>query len=176
MQDGQHGCTGRERRGRREDVLRFLDEVRGDLGAAVGDVVGVVVAGLVVGGQFRAERGLDHRHLRGPTEHRAQTAGEPDDRDPQHRAQTGGSGDHGQLRGGIPQPLGDVARGDQRGDRARDRQEAESREDAGPDLTHQQSDGRAAVHMPGHLYRAPHERGQATRHGAGGQLGAGLEA
>ncbi|MGX1115812.1 hypothetical protein RKD37_001175 [Streptomyces ambofaciens] len=175
MQDGQDGGAGRQRGGGRQHVLRFFDEVGGDLGAAVGDVVGVVVAGLVVGSQFRAERGLDHRQLRRPAEHRTQTPGEPDDGDAHQRAQAGGGGDHGKLRGGVPQPLGDVARGDQRGDRARDGQESEGREDARPDLADQQADGRAAVHAPGHPHRAPHQRGQAPRHGAGGQQGPGLE-
>ncbi|MBL0802900.1 hypothetical protein G6539_21735, partial [Streptomyces albidoflavus] len=42
VQDGQDRGARRERRGRREHVLRLLHQVGGDLGAAVRDVEGVL--------------------------------------------------------------------------------------------------------------------------------------
>lgn len=86
MQNGQDGRAGRQRRRRREHVLGLFHQVGCDLGAAVGDVVRVVVAGLVVGGEFRAECGLDHCQLCRSGENRAQSPRQPDHDDAQQRA------------------------------------------------------------------------------------------
>ncbi len=183
MDHGEDRRAGGEGRRGGQHVLGFLHQVGGDLGAAVGDVVLVVVPRLVVRGHLGAERRLDHADFRGPGEHRPQPSGQPGHRDPQQGAQPGSPGDDGQgspgddgqLRSRLPQPVGDVARGDQRGEGAGDGEQAQCGQHAGADLAREQPGRRAPVNLPRHPQRPAHQHGQAPRHRGRRHLRAGLK-
>lgn len=164
MHPGQDDSPGEEGGGRGDQVLALIDQVAGDLGAAVGGFAVAVEFRVVVGAQLDLGAACE-QHLLGLAGHQRTQAGrQPVHGDAEERAHTGGPGEQSDGGPRLKEPVVDVTVTQQGGEGTGDSDQAQGLHHAGDQLAQEKADGRPSVDAPGQGQRAAHQLGQAAGH------------